>query len=83
MTPRPDPRTLDTAVKPALKVGSSVCQCALCNLFFTGVAPFDRHLLGFTDKCRTPKQMRAIGMVTNKHGVWMYGKDLQDMKGSK
>jgi hypothetical protein len=55
----------------------------MCNLFFTGIAPFDRHLIGFTDRCRTPEQMREIGMVTNEHGVWMYGLSLEEVKAAK
>lgn len=72
MTARPS-QLNDTSSKPVLRPGSPVCQCSMCNLFFAGPDVFDRHLLGFHDKCRTPEQMRAKGMLTNAHGVWMRG----------
>jgi hypothetical protein len=68
---------IDTDVKPELRVGGRTCQCAECELFFTGVYPFDLHLATEDDnqdlRCLTPDEMRALGMTTNKHGVWQRG----------
>ncbi len=69
-------RDIDNAVKPELKIGSRVCQCAECGLYFTGVAPFDRHQVwmgaGDQSLCLSPTEMLAAGMGRNKHGVWQY-----------
>jgi hypothetical protein len=62
----------DRSVKAELRVGSPTCQCSMCDLFFTGISPFDKHQTE-AGGCRTPDQMRAIGMVTNEHGVWQKG----------
>lgn len=64
---------MDTSVKPQLRNGSRTCQCAGCGLFFTGVAPFDRHLIGIGTGCYCVEEMYTLGMMTNEHGVWMYG----------
>jgi hypothetical protein len=60
-----------------LRVGTRTCQCSGCGLFFTGVWPFDRHLVtdeeGGEPLCQTPEEMQQIGMVANKYGVWQYG----------
>ncbi len=58
----------DFEVRPILKVGGRVCECTQCGLFFAGVGPFDRHLIGW--ECRTLEQMRAVGLDRNQHGVW-------------
>lgn len=73
-------RDVDNAVKPELKVGSRVCQCGACGLYFTGVAPFDKHqvwVTGGNNKsgnivCLSPTEMLAAGMGRNKYGVWQY-----------
>ena len=73
----------DQSAKPRLKEGSPVCQCTICNLFFSAPSAFDKHLIGLSDKCRSPHQMRAIGMVQNEHGVWLVGisrKALREME---
>ncbi len=59
------------AARPILKVGGRVCECTQCGLFFAGVGPFDRHLVGWG--CRTLEQMQAVGMAANVHGVWQMG----------
>jgi hypothetical protein len=66
---------IDSAIRPEFKIGGRACQCAGCGLWFTGVAPFDRHQLDDDTgiKCRTVKDMRDIGMVTNKYDVWQMG----------
>jgi len=70
-------RDIDNAVKPELKIGGRVCQCTACGLFFTGVAPFNRHLVGTGREvppiCLTPIEMIAVGMRQNMYGVWQYG----------
>jgi hypothetical protein len=63
----------DRSVKPRLTNGSPTCECTMCGLFFTGPDPFDRHQFELSGKCRTPEQMRKLGMVTNEHGVWQRG----------
>lgn len=58
--------------KPVLRVGGRNCQCAVCGEYFSGVATFDRHLVG-TSKCRTPDEMYALGMLQNQFSVWCGG----------
>lgn len=63
-----------------LTLGSNKCQCALCGAFFSGVSPFDRHLIGIglgLSPCRTPDQMLLLGMTQNVNGVWSYGSAAQ------
>lgn len=76
----PNLATQNKEAKPQLRPGSQVCQCAYCDLYFTGIKPFDRHLKGKGTgdvSCRTVKEMEAIGMNTNSNGVWMYGLPLK------
>lgn len=71
---------IDRDVKPVLKVGTRTAQCASCSAFFTGVAPFDRHMVGAEDgdlECLDADGMRAIGMRQNKYGTWQYGLPLK------
>lgn len=63
----------DTKARPVLKVGGSVCECTICGLFFTGPTAFDKHFKNVAYQCRTPEQMRAVGMIENPHGVWERG----------
>lgn len=74
-------KAMDTDVKAELKVGGRTCECTGCHHFFTGLAPFDRHQISGEDDvyCRTPDEMRAIGMVQNKHRVWQYGQSKEQL----
>lgn len=79
----PNLANIDASAKAELRVGSRVCQCASCGLFFTGVAPFDRHLTGQDEgdtDCLSVPQMQALGMVQNVNGVWQYGKSKKVME---
>lgn len=82
----PNIASLDTSTRAELRNGKNTCQCASCGLFFTGVAPFDRHLVMDEEHpdnppvCLTPAQMRSIGMIANVHGVWQYGKSKKAVK---
>jgi hypothetical protein len=62
-----------TDVVPELRVGKRTCQCTVCGDFFSGPSVFDKHLLRTAHKCRNHEERRAAGMVTNRHGVWLWG----------
>jgi hypothetical protein len=82
----PGLKKVDASPRPRLRVGSSVSQCPTCALFFTGVKPFDRHLLGSgsaNPRCMTETEMRAIGMKQNAYGTWQYGQAKKDVECSK
>lgn len=73
-------REIDTAVRAELRPGTRTAQCATCSAFFTGVKPFDRHMVGAEDgdlECLDEDGMKAIGMRQNKYGVWQYGLPLK------
>ena len=63
-----------SAAKAELKPGTNTAQCSLCQLYFTGVRPFDEHQIWNSDwtevRCLTPKEMLAGGMTVNVHGVY-------------
>lgn len=77
----PNLATVDKAVRPELRPGSRTCQCPTCDLYFTGLQPFDRHLVSDEDgrilRCLSVDEMHSIGMVRNRHGVWQYGQSLK------
>lgn len=56
-----------------LPLGSEMCECPTCHLFFSTTANFDRHRIGpYHDnsrRCLTPQEMEAKGMV-ERRGVW-------------
>lgn len=71
---------IDREIKAELRPGSRTAQCATCEAFFSGIAPFDRHLLGKGTgdvTCLTADGMRAIGMTQNTYKVWQYGLPLK------
>ncbi len=49
------------------------CQCAGCREYFNSTAAFDKHRTGHgaERRCRTPEEMRAIGMSQNPQGWWV------------
>jgi hypothetical protein len=73
---------VDKDVKAELKTGGRACECTGCGAFFGGLSGFDRHQISGEDDvyCRTADEMRAIGMVQNKHGVWLYGQSKQQLE---
>lgn len=74
----------DRSPRAELRVGSNICQCQGCGLFFSGVAAFDRHLILSEIgryRCRGPEEMLSIYMEANKHGVWTYGKSVKEVEG--
>lgn len=79
---KPFPST-DRTAKPNLRIGSPVCQCPTCDLYFSGPSVFDRHLIAGGLRCRTPEQMRDHGMETNEHGVWLWGMSEKQAKAGK
>lgn len=75
---------VDKTPKAELRPRGSVCQCASCLFFFTGLAPFDRHLIHHNNgvvSCRTFPQMMELGMSQNRNGVWQYGKSGKELRG--
>ena len=45
------------------------CTCVACNEQFNSLHAYQRHRVAF--RCRTPEQMRALGMMQGKNGLWV------------
>jgi len=58
---------------PTLRLGSSMCQCGSCGLFFSRTSTFDAHRVGKHEpderRCLIPVEMEAAGLV-DRDGVW-------------
>lgn len=66
-----------TPADPRLPFRSPRCRCAACGEYFqSGESTFLRHRIGDhatdTRTCRTPDEMRAIGMF-QIGGYWQFG----------
>jgi len=58
-------------------------QCQGCKQYFNSTTAFDLHRTGkhgVNRRCRTPEEMRDIGMLINSAGFWITEKrnDLDD-----
>lgn len=53
-----------------LPLGSEMCECPTCHLFFSTTRNFDRHQIGpYHDnsrRCLTPQEMEAKGMFERR-----------------
>lgn len=58
---------------PTLGLGSSMCQCGECQLFFSRTSTFDAHRVGkhepYERRCLTPTEMLSKGLV-ERNEVW-------------
>ena len=56
-----------------MKLTHHRCQCAGCREYFNSTLAFDKHRtgVGAARRCRTPEEMRSIGMSQNPQGWWI------------
>ena len=52
-----------------MKLTGDRCRCAHCNEFFNSQTAFEKHRIA--RQCRTPGQMKALGMTVNASGFWI------------
>lgn len=49
-------------------------QCSGCKQYFNSNGAFDKHRTGrhgINRRCRTPEEMREIGMILRPDGFWI------------
>lgn len=56
-----------------MKLTGNRNQCQVCKQYFNSSNAFTKHRTGdFNNRrCRTPDEMRAMGMVLPDHGFWV------------
>jgi hypothetical protein len=57
-----------------MKLSGSRNQCQGCKEYFNSNWAFDKHRTGeygLNRRCRSPEEMKTIGMQLNAHGFWI------------
>ncbi len=57
-----------------MKLAGEKNQCQACKAYFKSNTGFDKHRTGSHGaerRCRTPDEMRAVGMSVNSEGWWI------------
>lgn len=60
-------------------------QCGSCREYFNSNGAFEKHRTGqhgVDRRCRTPEEMRAIGMILRPDGFWI-GEKMKGYRGKE